>query len=142
MSRAQDPGLPAPSGTAVDNPTGRPAMQYTLPKRITQTVMWKQSGFTDDDLTFIMVEPSVHDEEESRKFGRGDQIKINLRLGHRCLYKIGKTVVNLNNDLITRWMEAIGYKGRALWDRKFAEMCLLTEEDDAEMSATGKSLTV
>lgn len=137
----QDPGLPSPE-TASDPTKRRFARQYTLPQSIANLVSWKLSGLPNSDLTFIIAEPSTDDEEEARRFAKGDAIKMGDRLQDRCTIKIGTTDVKMNHAMLRGWKDAIGLKGRKLVEAKFIELFQVKPEDDEEMEASGKDVFV
>ncbi len=136
----KDPGLPTPD--AIDNRPKRVGKAFTLPQKIMELPTWTGSGFTSDDLTFVLVEPSVADEEEARKFAKGDPIKMAERLQDRVTVRIGKTEVRMNHGLLVRWKDAIGLKGRKIVEAKFLEYFQVSDDDMAEVDASGKDVVV
>lgn len=134
-----DPGLPDPGANSGRR---RFARQYTLPASISAQPSWKGGGLPESHLTFVIAEPSTDDEEEARRFAKGDPIKMGDRLQDRCTIKIGEVDVRMNHVFLKAWKEAIGLKGRKLVEAKFLELFHVAAEDEAEMEATGKDVFV
>jgi hypothetical protein len=138
--RNQDPGLPGDIG--IDNRKKRAAMQFTLPQSIAAQRCWKMSGLPEKDLTFVLAEATVADEEAARKFAKGDNVKMVERLQDLCTIMIGGEYVHMSHSRLTTWQDAIGVKGRKLVEGKWLENYQVTGEEAAELDATGKEVTV
>lgn len=139
MSNQQDPGLPTPPR---DTRKPRRARQFTLPRTVAESHEWRTSGQPSENLTFVIAEPSVDDEEEARRFAKGDMIKMADRLQDRCMLRIGGRDVNMNYAVLKDWKQAIGMTGRKLVEAKFLESFHISAEDEAEMEASGKEVFV
>ena len=139
MTTSRDPGLP---GDGIDNRKKRHAKQFTLPRSIAASSEWKTSALPEADLTFVLAEPTTADEENARKFAKGDPIKYSDRLLEICTIKIGNEMTHMNHARITGWQDAIGPKGRKLVEGKWMECYQVSAEEAAEMDATEKEVFV
>ena len=125
-----------PKGGDVDG------FRYTLPESLLTAAAGRRYGLVPADLSFVLIEPTQAIEKAVAKFASGDQARFGQRLMDSCLYMIGGSHVNLNQQRLDSWYKAIGNSGRQIVSTIFMEAFLTISPDVIEaVKTSGEAVT-
>lgn len=99
---------------------------------------YASSGFTEDDLTFQMVELTPDEQEKAAELGGQSSSAISREMLFASLYKIGDWEPRRNRDKLEDWYKAIGPKCTSLLQAAFVQMQSVEEKDINTFLAAGK----
>lgn len=128
-------GIPQDAGQLVTT-KARPFVAYTLPAG-QLGLGWADSGFTDQDRAFRLVELSPRDTEQAMKLGGKNQAKASNELIFAAVHQVGNWATRAKRKDLERWYTAIGGKGRKLVEAAFMALNSVEEGDVETFLASG-----
>lgn len=111
--------------------------EYTLPKEALG-LNWDRSDFTEDDLTFRMIELSSREQDSVAKRSGSNQSKLTRELIFAAVWQIGDWKCKPNRDKLVAWYESIGGGGKRLVEAAFVQLNSVEEETVESFLASAK----
>jgi len=130
-----DPGLGLPTPLATDK--SRPFLEYTLPAD-KLGLGWPDSGFTDKDRAFRLVEITPRQQDQAAKIAGNNPSRLGRELMFAALWQVGDWKTRRERDRLDKWWEAIGSKGRRLVEAAFMAMQSVEDDEVDSFLASGR----
>lgn len=132
-----DPGLGLPTAAGLPTEKARPYLEYTLPAD-KLGLAWPDSGFTDADRTFRLVEITPRQQDQAAKIAGNNPSKLGRELMFAALWDVGGWKTRRERDRLEKWWEAIGSKGRRLVEAAFMKMQSVEDDEVDSFLASGR----